>query len=143
MKSKPTSERLRAWAEGSYPLEAAVELLIRSGASIHRAAPWILDHGDGTAGVDPDVLLTSAGAWSGGEQRVARIAASLLGGQQVDLSGEICGLHREQLDLVLAALAHANGSHEHSGAIRDDDGRVVGFERLRSLYPWPESAEQR
>ncbi|WP_448389730.1 hypothetical protein [Microbacterium aurum] len=143
MDAIPTTERLRAWAKGSFPLEAAVELLIRAGKDIHAGSPWIIDYGEGNAGVDPDRLLHCASVWSGGEQRVARIAASLSGGERVDLSNEICGLHRDQLEMVLAAFAHANGSHEHSCVVRNHDGCVVGFERLASLYPWPEAAERR
>ena len=97
------------------------------------------DSGPGRAYVDTEVLLYESGAWSGGEQRVVRIAASLLGGPAVDLSEDVPGLDRENLALVLAALAHANGSHEHSGVETAPDGRPLRFVRLTSLYPWPET----
>ena len=137
-------DAVRAWARGIYPSEAGAELLIRQRRAIYQGAPWIteLEVGDetgpGMASIDVDVLLYEAGVWSGGEQRVVRIAASLLGGPAVDLSEEIPGLDRENLALVLAALAHANGSHEHSGVETDPDGRPLRFVRLTSLYPWPE-----
>jgi len=46
----------------------------------------------------------------------------------------------EAMALVLAALAHANGSHEHPLIIdgqwfRGEDERIA---RVGSLYPWPE-----
>lgn len=55
------------------------------------------------------------GALSGGGTRLLRIAASLLGGPPVDLSRNLAGLDREHLQLVLAAIARANGSNEHTG----------------------------
>ncbi len=54
-------------------------------------------------------------ALSGGETRILRIAASLLGGAPVDLSRNLPGLDRELLKLVLVAIAHAGGRHESSG----------------------------
>ena len=89
--------------------------------------------------IDVDVLADSMGVCSGGEQRVARIAASLLGGSPVRLDDDIPGLDRPSLDLVLAALAHANGSHEHSGFARDETGHPTGIVKLQTLYPWPDS----
>lgn len=51
---------------------------------------------------------------SGGETRLLRIAASLLGGPPVDLSSNLAGLDREHLQRVLVAIAHAGGGHEHT-----------------------------
>lgn len=129
------AEGVRAWAKGVYPLEAGVELLIRQGRAIYSGAPWLYDYGDRVV-VDVDELLEGVGAWSGGEQRVVRIAASLLGGVPVDLSEDVPGLDRRNLALVLAAIAHANGSHEHSVIRYGEDGAPQGFERVPSLYPW-------
>lgn len=133
----PPDERLRAWAKGMYPLEAGVELLIRHGKAIYTGAPWIHDDGE-RAWLDVETLLNETGAWSGGEKRLVAIAASLIGEERVNLSDEVTGLDRPSLDLVLAAIAHANGSHEHSDVEFDADGqaRVV---RLGPLYPWPEA----
>jgi len=51
---------------------------------------------------------------SGSDNRVLRIAASLSElGVPVDLADAVTGLDRHNLALVLAALSHANGSHEH------------------------------
>ena len=52
-------------------------------------------------------------AASGGELRVLRLAHSLVAGE---LGATIPSLDRDAMALVLAALAHANGSHEHSGS---------------------------
>lgn len=130
------AEGVRAWAKGVYPVEAGVELLIRQGRAIYRGAPWLTDHGE-IVTVDADKLLDGTGAWSGGEQRVARIAVSLLGGDRVDLNEDIPGLDRSTLELVLAAIAHANGSHEDSVMRVNADGAPAGFDRAPSLYPWP------
>jgi len=139
-------DALRRWAEGIYTTEAGVELLIRQGRAIYERAPWLIETDWAEAGrprmvaLDVDALLDGTGGYSGGESRVIRIAASLLGGPAVDLSEDLPGLDRTHTALVLAAIAHANGSHEHSGVRYNDDGRPVGFTRLTSLYPWPERA---
>lgn len=131
-------EGVRAWAKGIHPLEAGVELLIRQGRAIYSGAPWLYDYGERVV-VDVEELLEGTGAWSGGEQRMVRIAASLLGGEPVDLNEDVPGLDRPNLTLVLAAIAHANGSHEHSEIRYGADGAPQGFERVPSLYPWPSS----
>ena len=108
-----TADALRAWAKGIYPTEAGVELLIRSGRAVSDGAPWITRDGD--------------------------MAASLLGGPAVDLSEDVPGLDRQAAALVLAAIAHANGSHEHSEIQFNEDGTPRGFSRVPTLYPWPET----
>lgn len=145
---------VRAWANGIYSTEAGVELLIRHGKAIYAGAPWITaleplgpDRPD-MAAIDVDVLLEETGGWSGSERRVVRIAASLLGGPAVELHEDLPGLDRRNLALVLAAVAHANGSHEHAQMLMDDDhqpqrgenGRIA-FEHLPALYPWPQNPE--
>lgn len=137
-------DAVREWARGTYPTEAGVELLIRQGKAIFEGAPWIIDLEPldralpRMASIDVDKLRYEAGAWSSGEQRVIRIAASLLGGPPVDLAEDLSGLDRKSLALVLAAAAHADGSHEHSQMRINDDGQPVGFDRVGSLYPWPD-----
>jgi len=62
---------------------------------------------------------------SGSDNRVLRIAASLSElGVPVDLADAVTGLDRHNLALVLAAVSHANGSHEHKdyAAERPADG---------------------
>lgn len=147
-----THAALRAWARGIYPLEAGVELLIRTsdGRFATHSQPWIQPGDDpGWWWVDVDQLTDdNLAALSGGEARLLRIAASLLGGAPVRLYDAVSGLDREHVQLVLAAIAHANGSHEHSGPPMPDpagryrtaDGTRMSFARLGSLYPWPEPA---
>ncbi|WP_212747008.1 hypothetical protein [Sinomonas gamaensis] len=67
---------------------------------------------------------------------VVRIAVSLLVGPAVDLS-EATTLDRRNLALVLAAIAHAAGSHEDADLRYDGQGNPTGTVRLESLYPWP------
>lgn len=137
---------LRAWAEGIYPLEAAVELLVRTadGRFANPGYPWIqpcdrpgwwwLDH----EAITDDNLS----ALSGGEQRILRIVASLAGGRPVNLYADLPGLDRSLMSLVLAAMAHANGSHEHTDIHIDHErGLAVLGGRLASLHPWPEHHE--
>src|SRR5699024_1753111 len=134
------ADRLRAWAKGAYPVEAGVELLSRQSKAVYDGAPWINDDGD-RAWLDVEALLAGTGAWSGGEKRVVAIAASLIGDERVTLSDEVSGLDRPSLALVLAAIAHANGSHEHSGCERDDHGRPR-IVRHSALYDWPTEADR-
>lgn len=142
-----TTDGLRHWAKGIYPLEAGVELLARAfdGRFTGAGYPWVQPADAGSYYLDADQLTEDAfGAYSGGEQRVLRIAASLLGGTPVNLYEELPGLDREHVELVLAAVAHAAGSHQHSGdLVPDPEGRYVsngvrmGFAKLPSLHPWP------
>lgn len=133
------ADRLRAWAKGIYSVEAGVELLIRQGKAVYAGAPWINDSGD-RAWLDVESLLAETGAWSGDEKRLVAIAASLIGDERVNLSDAVSGLDRPSLALGLAAIAHANGSHEQSGFEFDDDGqaRIVHHD---ALYGWPTEAD--
>jgi hypothetical protein len=140
-RSLPTmtvADELRAWARGMYSDEAAVELIIRLGLA-HETQPWIGPLSvDGHRWVDAEVLVEASGAWSGGEKRIIRIAASLLGGDPVALHEDVAGLDRYWLSCVLAAVAHAGGSHEQSDMAFDEHGAPAGFDRLPTLFPWPE-----
>lgn len=136
-------EGLRAWAKGMYTTEAAAELLIRACNGRLLRGPWIrTDQAEpGIVWLDTD-RAGDAAYLSGGELRVLRIAASLASSQfPVSLSDEIPGLGRGDLELVLAAVAHAGGSHEHSDVRIDAEAGV--FEnrgQLPSLRPWPVEA---
>jgi hypothetical protein len=134
------SALLRA-AVGDYALEAAVLLLANGGCWLPRlqAAGLIAIALDGDAAdggpwaavqwTDLDRALRSGRiGGSSGELRLLRTAASLADGQPVDLADLTAGVDREELSLVLAALAHAAGSHEH----RTDDGELVG-----PVVAWP------
>ena len=59
------------------------------------------------------------------------------GGALVNFGDIIPGLDRDVLDLVLAAIAHAGGSHEHSGFEFTEDGTPTSIVRLARLYDWP------
>lgn len=145
---------LRRWAAGSYPDEAAVELLIRSGLTkraalvTHRVG--FLD-GAHDVYIDWDVvgqildgnLDSPILAASGGELRTLRIAHCLARGL---LQETVPGLDRHNADLVLAAIAHANGSHHHSALaqvprgsqyVHSETGAQVSFTPLGPLYRWP------
>ncbi len=84
---------------------------------------------------------------SGSDNRVLRIAASLCElGVPVDLADAVTGLDRHNLALVLVALSHANGAHEHKdyAAERPADGRAVVITadnpvlELGPVFGWPQ-----
>jgi len=100
------------------------------------------------------VAALEAGTLTGGSgsvNRVLRIAASLSElGVPVDLADAVTGLDRHNLALVLAALSHANGSHEHKdyAAERPADGSrpVVTADtpmlELGTIFGWPQRGER-
>lgn len=130
---------LRAWASGLHPLEAAVELLIRAwdGRLLH--GPWIVVEVDGLdtqVWFDPTPIAEAT--MSGGERRVLEIAGSLASPEYpIALTDTVSGLDRHALDLVLAAIAHAGGSHDQADMIVDPDTGKASFTPRPSLYPWP------
>ena len=129
----PEAAGLRAWARGTYPDEAAAELLIRAfgGRFATRVQPWVVPlDGSNRFWCDPSVIARYAGALSGGERRVLAVVAGLLGGDPVDLVDVAPGLDRANLTLVLAAVAHAGGSHQHT------DWRT-GLQP-GPIVPWPD-----
>lgn len=136
------AEGLRAWAMGMHTLAAAAELLIRSGPPL-LTGPWVEHDPDaGRYWFNVEAVAEHGGYLSGGERRMLDLAAALAAAEHpVALGDAVSGLDREHLALVLAAIAHAAGSHEHSRPISEpgEDGtlRIVGFDRPGSLYPWP------
>ena len=74
-----TVERLRAWAKGSLPLEASIELLIRAfdGRFARTSQPWIRVEPNGATGLDDQFLASGLGELSGGERRVLSIVVAL------------------------------------------------------------------
>lgn len=137
-------DQLRSWAKGMYTIEAATELLIRAfdGRFADPGYPWIqpTDHNNGYW-VDFAVIGDRIDALSGGEQRLLRIAASIGSSEvMVNLSDDISGLDRPTLRLVLAAIAHAAGSHEHSDMVIDHDKGTYVIVRESSLYAWDDHA---
>ncbi|MHA7285977.1 hypothetical protein ACX80I_06845 [Arthrobacter sp. MDT3-44] len=131
---------LRSWAKGTYTIEAATELLIRAfdGRFARSGEPWI-GMGSRWPYVDFEAIEENLGGLSGGERRFMLLVASLGdGGALVDLGDIIPGLDRDVLALVLAAIAHAGGSHEHSGFEFTEDGTPTSIVRLARLYDWPD-----
>jgi len=79
LEEQPVADQLRAWAGGMYPVEAAVELLLRAfgGRFSQPGREWIVPTEHGRYYVDFAQIPVSIGALSGGEQglpmiRVAR-----------------------------------------------------------------------
>jgi hypothetical protein len=143
------SALLRA-AVGDYAAEAAVLLLANSGHWLPRLQAGgliaIALDGDAADGgpwaavqwADVDAALrTGAMAGSGGELRLLRAAASLADGQPVDLADLTAGLDRPELALLLAALSHAAGSHEHRAVVRDGEGVPHAGAALGPVVAWP------
>lgn len=126
-----TAADLRAWANGMHTTEAAA------------GNPWIQPNDHGGHWIDLEAIPSHIGALSSGERAYLQITASIgLGGSDgdhvaVNLSNAVPSLGREQLELVLAAIAHAGGSHQHSDFVVNEHG-TASVIKLSSLYPWPE-----
>lgn len=135
-------EKLRSWAEGLHHLEAATELLIRafSGRFASPANPWVVME-DGELWIDFPAIPDYIGGLSDAERRLLLLTASLGGGAPVDLSEVLPGMDRHNLELVLAAVSHAGGTHEHSTLEYNPDG-THSISRQTSLHPWPARREQ-
>jgi len=142
------SALLRA-AVGDYALEAAVLLLVNSGhwLPLLQAAGLITIALDGEADGGPwaavqwadldGALRTGAIAGTGGQRRLLRAAAGLADGQPVDLADLTAGVDRRELTLLLAAVAHAAGSHEQAAVVPSPDG-VPGPRRpVGPVVAWP------
>lgn len=139
--SETVHSNLRSWAQGSHAVEAAVELLIRADLA-SGGSPWVRDASIESPEppqlyVDHVILATGSDSLAGQARAIARIAASLLGGDSVDLSTALPALDRDHVLLVLAAVAHAAGSHEDS-APRVTNGEVVGRLALGPAFAWPQ-----
>lgn len=136
-------------ALGDYSDEAAVLLLITSGhwlPQLQHAGLITLDgnvDGEGLwahiAWPDVDAAFRS-GTITGtsSDHQVLQAAASIADGHPVDLGDLAAGLDRRALTLVLAAIAHAAGSHEHHHTAHDPDGVPHPGDRLPPLVPWPQ-----
>jgi len=126
----PLADQLRAWARGTYPDEAGVELFISHATFLHRAdftsrfiATTTSSDGTSLAAIDWPAAITALGAslpCSGGEQRMLRLAASLAGGIPVNLRDALTGIDDHNINLVITAVMHASGHrpspgfHDHS-----------------------------
>lgn len=132
-------DALRAWAKGSYPQEAATELLIRAfnGRFAGAGYEWMQTNDDGDPWIDFEAIPSHIDGLSGGEKRFLLLVASLAGDSLVTLGDVVSGLDRDLVSLVLSGVAHAAGTHEGSEFTETPDG-VVSFKRAQSLYPWPD-----
>jgi len=138
------TDELRRWARGMYTTEAATEMLIRArnGAFASIDRPWIKP-GDHGYWIDFPAITELLGGMSGGEQQLLRIAASIGSDEAppVRLGDAVSGLDRPTLRLVLAAVAHAGGSHQHSSLVIDRNGRATII-RQPSLFMWDGEARR-
>ena len=133
--------QLRAWAQDIHGLEAATELLIRgfNGRFADPGCPWVHPTASGHW-IDFDSIPAQTGALSGGEQRFLQIAAALSDGDtMVNLGRALAGQDRQRAHLVLAAVAHAAGTHQHQELSFRPDGSV-SFGRPGSMYRWDQSS---
>jgi hypothetical protein len=139
MADRETADGLRSWARGAYAEEAGVELLVRAfdGYFADPEWPWIRScERPGWFWVDTDAITAQSGVLSGGERRVLAFVSALIDGSSLhDVGGLVAGVDRLHLQLILAALAHAGGSHQHQGLVEDDG--CLGLENLPALVAWP------
>lgn len=138
---------LRAWARGSYGDEAAVELLVRSfgGRFALPGWPWVAPRARADEyWLDAAAINPATGQLSGGEQRVLAVVAALAGNQPLErnLAEVMSGVDRGYQTLILAALSHAGGSHQHSDYQRLADG-TYSITETGTLFPWPEREHAR
>jgi hypothetical protein len=130
---------LRRWARGAYAEEAAVELLVRAfgGRFASIRYRWIREcDRPGWFWLDGERLINDTDALSSNAHRVLAVAGSLVSGASLtDLDSLLAGLDRPNLELVLAALAHAAGSHEHIDA--HVEGDLLVYRQLGPVLAWP------
>ncbi|MCO7219512.1 hypothetical protein [Klenkia sp. PcliD-1-E] len=140
-------------ALGEFTAEAAVLLLANAGHWLPQLAAGDLIHvetdEDDTAPPTGQVpgIAWAAVTWnainealaagriqgSNGQVRLLHAAASLADSRPLDLGDTASGLDRQHLQLLLAAISHAGGSHEQ----RDVDAGGQPGEPLPPLVPWP------
>jgi len=138
---------LRGWARGSYGDEAAVELLIRSfdGRFGLPGSPWVAPRArPGEYWLDAEAISPATGRLSSGEQRLLAVVAALAGNQPIErnLAEVMSGVDRGHHTLILAALSHAGGSHQHNDYQRRADG-TYSITEAGPLFPWPERKHTR
>jgi len=123
-----------------FTTEAATELLIGSfrGRFAALGNPWVQPGDADGAWIDFDAIPSQVGGLSSGERALMLIAASIGGSAQVNLGDGVCSLDRRHLGLVLAALAHANGSHRHHTTGFETPVGGSAHATLHICFPWPE-----
>lgn len=134
-------EGLRRWAQGAYAEEAAVELLVRAFGGRFASAGWAWVRACDRPGwywLDADALARHTAVLSIGEQRVLAVVEALAsGGPLSDIGGILAGVDRPNLILILTALAHAGGSHEHVDIVATESG--LSYCPLPPLLCWAPS----
>jgi hypothetical protein len=132
---------LRRWARGAYAEEAAVELLVRAfdGRFASIRYRWVRQcDRPGWFWLDGERLINATSV-PGSVRAVFAVAGSLVSGAPLtDLDSLLAGLDRHNLELILAALAHAAGSHEQIDA--HVKGDLLVYRRLGPVLTWPASA---
>lgn len=130
--------QLRDGAQGSPPMRAGVEVLLRAfdGRFGHPSRPWIVTESDGHMWVDADALQDDTGAMSGGERRILVMVAARIDEGPVDVVDVVTGLDRANLQLVLASLAHDAGWHERAEVTNRPAG-VSHLTRPGPIVAWP------
>ena len=140
--NETVAAHLRSWAKGMYTTEAAAELLLRgfNGRFADTGNPWIGSFNHHGHWVDFAAIPHNVGALSSGERAYLILAASI-GSIEVraNLGDLIAGLDRKHLQLVLAAIAQANGSHEHSALIFHPGTGTASIVRETTLIAWPDA----
>jgi hypothetical protein len=122
-----------------YETEAAVELLIRAfgGRFASTTYPWVGESAAGSLWLEADRISGNTDHLSGGEQRVLAIVQALAtAGAMWNIGGILAGVDREHLALILAAFAHAGGSHEQVHVHVTANG--MSYLGLPALVGWPE-----
>ncbi|MBO3087112.1 hypothetical protein [Cellulomonas dongxiuzhuiae] len=102
--------------------------------------PWIATEPEEHVWLDCDRLSEQLAVLSGGERRVLGVVVALVDptpDRLIDLADLAAGVDRDHLDPVLAALAHAGGSHEHALLVGDIENSTAHVERPGSLHHCP------
>jgi hypothetical protein len=119
-----TTIALRSWARGLFGLEAAVEVLLRAmgGRFADPGWPWIRFDGY-RLWLDPDRFHPTAATLPRREAALLAIVDALASGHPIrHLADLLAEFDRDTLVLVLAAFAHAGGSHTHTRLDTGTDG---------------------
>jgi hypothetical protein len=135
-------DELRQWAKGSPNQEAATELLLRAfaGRYARPEQPWVnMGVGYMSLWIDFAGIPDQIPWLPDRERRVLLVAASLAENVPVVLGEVLVGLDKDNLALVLAAIAHAGTNRVPRGSwTRPAGSDGPGGICLESLYPWPE-----
>ncbi|MET3808697.1 hypothetical protein ABIB25_005727 [Nakamurella sp. UYEF19] len=135
-----TTTALREWARGMFTTEAATELLIESfrGRFAALGNPWVQPGDENGAWIDFDAIPSQVAGLSSGERALLSIAAAIGGSARVNLGDVVCSLDSRHLGLVLAALAHANGSHRHHASGFETPAGGSNPRTSHICFPWSE-----